>query len=65
LPSPDKQNPIADQTIIDIEACIQKGCALLPVCGGGCHFERHIGSTTCSKSLLEKLNAGLLTLEYS
>lgn len=65
LPNPNKQNPIADQTLINIEACVQKRCPMLPICGGGCHFERHIGSTNCARLLLEKLNAGLLTLEYS
>lgn len=65
LPQTPTENPIADQTIEDIKLCIERECPMLPICGGGCHFERKVGTATCLRSLLEELNAGLMRLEYS
>lgn len=53
--------------------CIKERCPYLPVCGGGCSFEAIVADGTehggrnrfCQKTLLERMNRGLLKLRYS
>lgn len=55
------------------DECIQERCEYLPVCGGGCTFEAIVqeGSDKggekrfCQKTLLDRMNRGLLRLTYS
>lgn len=54
------------------EECISEKCAFLPVCGGGCSHDAMVtagnqsGSANryCQKSFLQKMNEGLLALNY-
>lgn len=56
-----------------IEECIRELCAYLPVCGGGCIFEAMVEYGTaqggaqrfCQKTLLDRMNRGLLVLAHS
>jgi len=46
-----------------IRQCLSKNCNLVPVCGGGCLFERRIDTDElCPKELLQTINEGLLIL---
>lgn len=55
------------------DECIKECCTYLPVCGGGCVFEAMVrygtvqGSSQrfCQKTLLDRMNRGLLVLAYS
>lgn len=56
-----------------VEECMKERCAYLPICGGGCTFESMVaygpaqGSVRrfCQKTLLDRMNRGLLVLAYS
>lgn len=46
-----------------IQQCLSKNCNLVPICGGGCLFERRISTDElCPKELLQTINEGLLIL---
>lgn len=55
------------------DECVREQCAYLPVCGGGCTFEAIVehGSAQgserrfCRKTLIDRMNRGLLRLTYS
>lgn len=55
-----------------VEKCIEERCTYLPVCGGGCIFEAmvrygsELGSVQrfCQKTLLDRMNRGLLLLAH-
>lgn len=56
-----------------VDECIKERCTYLPVCGGGCTFEAMVkygpeqGSARrfCQKTLLDRMNRGLLVLAHS
>jgi len=56
-----------------VDECIRERCTYLPVCGGGCIFEAMVryGSVQgskqrfCKKTLLDRMNRGLLVLAHS
>lgn len=56
-----------------VDECIKERCNYLPICGGGCIFEAIVeygsgqGSTRrfCQKTLLDRMNRGLLVLAHT
>lgn len=54
------------------DQCIAEQCPYLPVCGGGCVYEAMVehgtengaGRRMCRKTLLDRMNRGLLALTY-
>jgi uncharacterized protein len=52
-----------------LDKCLSKGCSFVPICGGGCRFDAYVtlGSLTepyCRKELVEKINKGLIKLNF-
>ena len=51
-------------TLQNIEQCLKRGCNVLPVCGGGCLFDKMVnGESSCPKKVIEGINRGLLLLK--
>ncbi len=54
------------------DQCVSEQCPYLPVCGGGCVYEAMVehgadqgaGRRMCRKTLLDRMNRGLLALSY-
>jgi len=52
-----------------LQECLLKKCPFVPVCGGGCRFDAYVttGDITkpyCRKSLVKKINKGLVQLSF-
>lgn len=52
-----------------MEECFQKKCPYVPICGGGCRFEAfayfgNFQKPFCQFNLIDKINKGLLCLNY-
>ncbi|MBU2595812.1 radical SAM protein [Patescibacteria group bacterium] len=65
LPEVPSNDAVTSYTLRRIADCLDQGCNMVPICGGGCLFEEKVnGTTNCPKALLQRVNAGLLTLEH-
>lgn len=52
-----------------LKECLAKNCPFVPICGGGCRFDSFVASGNfrkpyCQRELLEKINKGLLRLNF-
>lgn len=58
--------PIRQRSHDKIVRCLEKECNLVPICGGGCLFDRRVvGEELCPRIFLEKVNSGLLAMNTS
>jgi radical SAM protein with 4Fe4S-binding SPASM domain len=66
LPEVPDNNEVTEYTIGKIKSCLAEGCPMVPVCGGGCLFDERVsGKRNCPRSLLERVNIGLMTINHS
>ena len=52
-----------------LKKCLSKSCPLLPLCNGGCRFQAYVSSrnsakTYCKSKFIEKINKGLVQLNF-
>lgn len=65
-------NNLEDKKFLDfqyIDTCLDKECSFVPICGGGCRFEAYLSRGNffephCQEEMIEKINKGLLSLNY-
>lgn len=56
--------PILELAEKRLNECLESGCALVPICGGGCLFDlRAEPGSQCRKEFLEVVNRGLMVLQ--
>lgn len=52
-----------------LDKCLSKDCPFVPICGGGCRFDAYVTMGNliepyCRKELVEKINKGLVRLNF-
>lgn len=52
-----------------VDDCLDNNCPFVPICGGGCRFEAYLSEGSfsepyCQRDLIERINRGLVILNY-
>ncbi len=56
-------------TPVILDTCFSKNCSLIPICNGGCRLQgyfsnKNFSESFCRKTFMEKVNKGLLQLNF-